>query len=527
VKRLQTIVYLLGLSIFLFSTGGLLNLVVSDTPGPPNPSESGPLLSALALSLVAGVAAATSGIFLFKRDRKRTVFATITLCLSTVVTLSSAEFVARWFVPTWPAIGLHGVPPEVGYTAWAHAENANAQKRLNAWGQRDRPRTIARPPGSYRIAFVGDSFLEESSTIPVSLAVEQKMSRRDVEVLNLGISASDPDEYFYRVRNIAVPLQIDHCVLFVFAGNDFAVRERTLDSYAGIVAVYPRDSLFSTIRLRALNYLLTNDSRPVLRAWFAAGSLHERESRLGRTLAEASDQELRNKLYSFDYPPNRSQQQNKNLAARLNGPGMAAFFDILRHPDKNLFRSYYLSTALWSASVGDGQWPPLSEDNALYWVTKTRDLCHENNIAFTLVVIPEAFQVDSRMCEQWQPLTNMRQLTAPARTAARRLVVRARRANIRTIDLHKDLERVPGAYLNLDGHWSDKGVQIVSEILSQNLIKLLSSETADVFPALSAAGRDDQLLRTIPPVDLSYSVEAIEAGAINTHRQNSGAFDEK
>lgn len=495
-KRLKTIVYLLGLVVFMFSTGGLLNLLVFDTPGPPTPSESTPLSLALALSLVAGTAAAVFGLSLFKLDRKHTAFVTITLCLSMVVTLYGAEFAARRFVPAWPAIGLHGVPPEIGYGAWAHAEDAIASRQLNAWGQRDRPRTLARAPGSYRIAFVGDSFLEESSTIPLSLAVEGNLSTHDVEVLNLGVSATGPDEYYYRVRNIAVPLHVDHCVVFIFAGNDFAERTRTLASYAGVVAVYPRDSLFSTIGLRALNHLLTNGSRPVLRAWFSAGSLHERESRLGVMLADARDQRLRDLLYSFDYH-SRSQQQRANLATRLNRPDMATFFDVLRHPDKNLFRSYYLSSALWSASVGDGQWPPLSEDAALYWVEKTRDLCRKKQISFTLVVIPEAFQVDSRMCMQWKPLTDMRQLTAPARVAAHRLVVRARRNHIRTIDLHEVLEHVPGAYLNLDGHWSDKGVQAVSGVLSQYFDTLLSGSGKNGRPTNGCK-------QTIPPSGVSY-----------------------
>ena len=67
------------------------------------------------------------------------------------------------------------------------------------------------------------------------------------------------------------------------------------------------------------------------------------------------------------------------------------------------------------------------------------------------------------------PLTDMRQLTEPARAASQRLLSRAREAKMRTLDLHDVLDGVPGAYLNLDGHWSDKGVQIAAEAVATEL----------------------------------------------------------
>ena len=85
----------------------------------------------------------------------------------------------------------------------------------------------------------------------------------------------------------------------------------------------------------------------------------------------------------------------------------------------------------------------------------------------------EAFQVDSRMVEQWMPLTDMRQVTHACRAAAKRFAVRAQADGIELLDLHETLQDKPGTYLNLDGHWSSKGVELVSEAISAALNKKL------------------------------------------------------
>ena len=105
----------------------------------------------------------------------------------------------------------------------------------------------------------------------------------------------------------------------------------------------------------------------------------------------------------------------------------------------------------------------------MFWAVESADRCRRRGVEFTLVVVPEAFQVDSRMREQWLPLTDMRQLTKPCGEAAGRLCRRAVAAGLDVLDLHPVLQDIPGTYLNLDGHWSDKGVEIVSDALVRHL----------------------------------------------------------
>lgn len=462
------ILYYTGLCFFPLTLGGVLYLAVFETAGPHPVDDESDLLFAVFLFVVTCFLVILPGLPLFLRSPKRMLFGTIWCWILVVAILFLGEWVLRFTTPPWPTVGLHAVPVEVARDAWAFQDAGPVA--LNDWGQRDSQRSVTKPPGTFRIAMIGDSFLEESTTTPLSQAVESQLGRSDVEVLNLGVSATEPDEYFYRVKNIALALDIDHCVLCLFAGNDFIDPNRTLETTAGILAVYPRGSLFSSLGLHSWNHLLTNHQRPVLKTWLKAGNLLEHETHLGQAIAGSNDQQLRDLLFSIDHAQ-RDPVQLNTLAQRLNSPEMPAFFQMIRHPDKGRFRSYYLHYGLWSASVGDGQWEPLSERFAYHWVKETVKACEARNVGITLVIIPEAFQVDPRMVEQWKPLTDMRQLLSTCRTVAEQAVERAQSDGIATIDLQESFEGVPGTYLNLDGHWSDKGLDLAAEVIAARLLQ--------------------------------------------------------
>ena len=134
---------------------------------------------------------------------------------------------------------------------------------------------------------------KRSTEITLSATVENRFGTQNVEVINLGVSATDPDEYYYRIRNIATKLDIDHCVLFLYAGNDFSAPARTLPTTAGIAAVYPRGSLLSSLGMHSLNHILTNKRRPVLQTWFSGGDLLAAETRLAKAFADADYQGIR------------------------------------------------------------------------------------------------------------------------------------------------------------------------------------------------------------------------------------------
>lgn len=466
-NRLLASAYFVGLIVLWFAGGGLFCLSVLDPPLPDTPDARGLRRVQVVVAVGVGVLL-TTGVWLRRNDRKTFAFGTALLLLLTGVALLVCEGLARFCVPSWPAIGLHGVDCETAARAWLKP-TGDGGVGYNNWGQRDLPRTLQPSPGTYRMAFVGDSFLEESAGVPVSLRVQQKLSREDVEVLNLGVSATGPDEYFYRIKNIALSLGARHCVVCLFAGNDFTEPARSLETFMGIAAVYPRDSFLSALRLLGLNHMLTNSRRPVVTAWFAAGDLFAREQHRFALLKQADDVTIRNYLLAAS---RTSRRLRADLAARLDGPKMASFCQMLRNPDEGRYRSYYLSAALWSASVGGGQWDPNPEQFAYEWVSRAAALCRRRGVRLTVVIVPEAFQVDSRMHEQWMPLADMRHVTQPCRDASERFCRRLSADGVELIDLHDAFQDVPGTYMNVDGHWSKKGVELASDVIAARLSDL-------------------------------------------------------
>lgn len=461
--RLASIGYFLSLTAAILVGGSLFTSQFLDVPGlkgddRPDWRGSGLILSgSLAIAIV-------SGICCWKARSRRFWFGNIAFALWLPLTFTLAELLARQSTPAWPANVLHGVQPEVSRKAWGQ-HLAASDVGFNSWGQRDRERTLRPAPGIFRIGFIGDSFLEESEQ-PVSLRAEQLWPKTHCEMVNLGVSATQPDEYFDRLRSVAIPLGCRHCVVWIFSGNDFVDEPRTLNSRWGFCAVAPRPSLLGGIGCRSINHLLMNHQRPLLTAWFSAGDLAARENALHELLLHADDRQIHQLLLNSS---GHSPAARANVSARLNQPEINAFFEILRYPDAGKFRSYYLTSAVLAAAAGNGQWDPNPESHALYWAQQMRDYCGPLGVRLTFVVIPEAFQVDSRMRDQWLPLCDMRHVTQPCRAAADRFVAQASEKGLDVLDLHPVFQDIPGTYLNLDGHWSQAGVELAAEAILRHL----------------------------------------------------------
>jgi hypothetical protein len=452
--------YFLALAAAPLFAGGFLVLRLLDR----TPLSSRQSLLALAWSAGALVTLLAAGLRLRCLEGRRLGLATAYFALLAVVTVAGAEGLASLFAPPWPALGLHGVAPEAGARAWGRAAKEQGAVGFNSWGQRDRERERRPRPGVQRIAFVGDSLLEESSSVPVSLATERALGRSDVEILNLGVSATQPDEYYYRTRSIALPLGASRCVLFLYEGNDLAQGDEiTLPSLLGVAAVYPRESVLSLLGLRALNHAATNRLRPVVRIWGEAGELQQEEQSLALRIARANDAELPALLSGLVRRADRERVQGL-----LQGRDLRPFYAMLRQPDQGLFRSYYLYAGLKALAAGERR-AEVTPAYAYRWVRRTRDLCRARGIGFTLVIVPEAFQVDDRMRGLWMPLLDMRELMAPERAACEELAKVCRGDGMDVLDLHGALAGLPGTYLNPDGHWSARGVQVVSEVVARHL----------------------------------------------------------
>jgi hypothetical protein len=96
---------------------------------------------------------------------------------------------------------------------------------LNQYGFRDRTWPLRPKAGHRRIMFVGDSFVEgfmaeNTQTIPAGFENAAGKDGRKLEAMNLGVGASQPQDYCKLIRD-AVPLFKPDCLVLVFYANDF------------------------------------------------------------------------------------------------------------------------------------------------------------------------------------------------------------------------------------------------------------------------------------------------------------------
>ncbi len=159
--------------------------------------------------------------------RKR-IYAIVFGLILTGITLAGLELLASLEAPSWPARALRSTPPVnvVSSDFEGLADKPWIFEPYNSWGMRDKERSVAKPAsGGFRSVFVGDSYLEFQLT---RLTVPGEVERRfieggqpNAEMINLGISATGPRSYYYRLRDVAFALSPDALAVFFFSGNDF------------------------------------------------------------------------------------------------------------------------------------------------------------------------------------------------------------------------------------------------------------------------------------------------------------------
>jgi hypothetical protein len=476
----------MSLLVLFFSGGGLLVTMLEDRVQPVTRDIA-----------MLGVVAASAGLvaFLCFRSllqskpedtsavvvglRKQLAFNLILFILLVASTLVLMNIAASFYAVSWPMSGLHGVPSAVGEKAWLYHEKADGFVKANSWGQRDREHTIRPQAGTYRMIFIGDSFLENGAAVPLPYRTEEFLKgqgRTSHELINLGVSATAPDEYYYRLKRVGLPLRPDHCVLLFTASNDF-IEEPTLLSYGGISATYPRWSFLQILGLNSLDHVISNGRRQVLRAWFKGGDLlkHELELReiFGKT---ASDGETEREYLSF-FPPNE-QVQLKSVLDKSSATERSRFYEMLRHPDEAQFRSYYLNIAT-KVAMGLQAPDPIPVGYSIRWVMAAFELCRKNGIKFTLMVIPEPLTVDSRMSGQYEAIADMKAYMKHTDVAVNQLVSHAVGAGVDVVDLRELMQQNPGAFLNMDGHWSQRGVDLVAGVMAERIVKTTQPKNSD------------------------------------------------
>jgi hypothetical protein len=142
--------------------------------------------------------------------------------------------------------------------------------RTNSWGFRDRDRTLEKPPGTYRVALIGDSAIEAAQVQPnevVNIQMEQILRNKgypNVEVLAFGIGAIGTTQELLLYETKVRPFHPDAVVL-TFSANDVMNNSSTLQPrtygihtwYCPYYDLGPNGELvFRPVQSKPLNWLV-------------------------------------------------------------------------------------------------------------------------------------------------------------------------------------------------------------------------------------------------------------------------------
>ena len=335
------------------------------------------------------------------------------------VTLAGTEFVSSFLVPSWPARDLR--PISVG----ALGENVAAMfadfpprliPHYNAWGVRDRPRSIERPADvRYRSVLVGDSFLEGYYIpAPISELVEQRWASEghaDAEAINLGVAATGPRQYYYRIKRVALALKPDTIVVFVYAGNDF-IQVR-FDDFAmpALAEELPVPSILGTIAPRT-DWLASVPARPLrARPKQQGGSRRKRAAgRMGRDANSRADRAGRPSLAAILLSEARRGDDPRD------GPGARRRADAVGarpaqgRPSDRCRMAARGHDRLGNRHVADAQGCPLADrmidpkvvDDTLSWLVAAEELAKAHGAKLFIALAPVGIG-DPEYVAFWKP----------------------------------------------------------------------------------------------------------------------------
>src|SRR5262245_37917463 len=149
------------------------------------------------------------------------------LCIEILVRVSGNDRPLAWRPD--PQRGWRQIPG--AKLRWT--EEGDGLVEINALGLRDRERTIAKKPGTYRIAVFGDS-MTEAVQVNLEQTYTQLLEKRlrdhgwNVEVINFGVSGYSPLQGYLTFEIAGKAFQPDLVLHAVFTDNDIADCVRSL-----------------------------------------------------------------------------------------------------------------------------------------------------------------------------------------------------------------------------------------------------------------------------------------------------------
>ncbi|MFN8636796.1 MAG: SGNH/GDSL hydrolase family protein [Chloroflexota bacterium] len=166
-----------------------------------------------------------------------------------LVPLLLLEVVLRLFGPILPGnydTGAYLVRDETlghfhvrGFHGWIKAPEFTTEVQISPLGLRDRRQSYAKPPGTFRVLLLGDSFLEAVQVQQWQGVAERlevllnQDSPRPVEVINGGVAAYGTGQELLLLDQVGAQFQPDLVVLLFFVGNDLTNNNYRLELWDG------------------------------------------------------------------------------------------------------------------------------------------------------------------------------------------------------------------------------------------------------------------------------------------------------
>lgn len=319
---------------------------------------------------------------------------------------------------------------DYSYNRWRGKPNAEDYEfKLNSQGFKDVEFTVKKDPQTYRVLGIGDSFTFGVVPYPDNYltVLEEQLNQagKRVEIINMGIPGMGPRDYLSILSNEGLELKPDRVLLSFFIGNDFSDNKLTQnmrrENYSYVIEFFR-----SLIKIQQ-NY---------------EGHIFNPQER-------------------GNYPDNKptfSEEQFLEIEAErsvqylTNEESQAAF--------KDLFKD----------AVSD--------------LKKIKALCDYQNIALTVIIIPDEVQVNSelqaKIIERFElEDSSLIDFKLPNRL----LQAELQQANIDSIDLLDEFIKVSKQkrlYKPLDTHWNIAGNQLAADIIQQQLTEKIKQDLTQV-----------------------------------------------
>ena len=421
--------------------------------------------------------------------RRPFLFAHILVLLVGVFVIFCLRVALRPVVPSWPYRDLR--PTTFPHDAAAPTELAAGQdsySAYNSWGMRDLERKVRKPAGKQRILFIGDSFLEGGyCSFPLPLLTEKllhEQGRTEVECVNLGVSGTDPADYYDRLREVGGRCSPDAVYVFLYAGNDFIVDGRQWDAacrslVTNWVVERPRPSLTGAY-VPELNWLLCNRLNWSRLAQGQARLPDEGKLFAAWTAAPFADavEPLSNYLQQT-YFPNKEVRQVRAVLER-GGPKLWA--ELKPKPrDQEYLQGWLLQSVVnlefvdphpvSSADQVDSAAVNVPVSATFTWLKGIDDLCKGAGVPLVVALCPGGW-VDPQFMAFWEPWPSYRAINflwqARHATLRQHLV----RKGFHVVDLAETLNGVDAVYRKTDAHWNEKGHRLVADRMRSEILRM-------------------------------------------------------